>query len=272
MAKILYRTSITPIEPTEVSAGSASKSSPLSYNDLDWNFNTLDSDIQLRALIASPTFTGTVTTPELTAGIIRGQGAGITGLDAANISTGIVSAERGAVAGANYTSFVAYAGMDKTVGSFYGGTTVPTSSIRLNYDGHFFATKFIGDGSSLTGIPQEGSITLPVGPVNIGAYSAVAYSATGKLIAANCVDINHIGKVVGICISAVTANSTTIVRTAHTVENVAWNWQPGSVFVGENGQLTQSPSTFSAFKQVIGRVLSPTIIKIDILPPIKTGN
>jgi hypothetical protein len=40
----------------------------------------------------------------------------------------------------------------KTTGGFYGGTTAPSNTTRANYDGYFYATKFYGDGSGLTGI------------------------------------------------------------------------------------------------------------------------
>ena len=55
-------------------------------------------------------------------------------------------------AGSVNQSFVGYNGITKTLGQFDGGTTDPTNTTRLNYDGHFYATKFYGDGSALTGI------------------------------------------------------------------------------------------------------------------------
>jgi hypothetical protein len=48
---------------------------------------------------------------------------------------------------------------------FYGGTAVPSGTTRLNYGGHFYATKFYGDGSSLTNITADNisAGTLPIG-------------------------------------------------------------------------------------------------------------
>jgi hypothetical protein len=37
-----------------------------------------------------------------------------------------------------------YAGTTRTTGQLYGGTTAPTSTTRLNYDGNFYATQFFG--------------------------------------------------------------------------------------------------------------------------------
>jgi hypothetical protein len=43
-------------------------------------------------------------------------------------------------------------GTTNTAGHFYGGTTAPASTNRLNYNGYLYATRFYGDGSQLTGI------------------------------------------------------------------------------------------------------------------------
>jgi hypothetical protein len=40
----------------------------------------------------------------------------------------------------------------------YGGTTNPTGTTRLNYDGYFYATRFYGDGSQLTNIPAGAAV------------------------------------------------------------------------------------------------------------------
>jgi len=53
---------------------------------------------------------------------------------------------------ANSASVVAYNGTTKTAGQFDGGTTAPSNTTRLNYDGYLYATKIYGDGSSLSGI------------------------------------------------------------------------------------------------------------------------
>lgn len=76
----------------------------------------------------------------------------ITGnLDASTIIAGTLSGDRGVTAGSTSTSFIEYNGQTKTSGQFDGGSTAPTNTTRLNYDGHLYATKFFGDGSGLTG-------------------------------------------------------------------------------------------------------------------------
>ncbi len=43
-------------------------------------------------------------------------------------------------------------GTTKAAGYFDAGTVAPTNTTRLNYDGYFYATRFYGDGSQLTGV------------------------------------------------------------------------------------------------------------------------
>lgn len=43
-------------------------------------------------------------------------------------------------------------GTTRAAGTFYGGTTAPTSTTRLNYDGNFHATNFYGNGANLTNL------------------------------------------------------------------------------------------------------------------------
>lgn len=49
------------------------------------------------------------------------------------------------------------AGTVQADGTFDAGTTAPAHTTRINYDGHFYAKKFLGDGSALTGITPVGS-------------------------------------------------------------------------------------------------------------------
>jgi hypothetical protein len=74
-------------------------------------------------------------------------------------------------------------GTTKTPGSFDVGVISPTSTNRLNYDGYFYANKFYGDGSALTGISGGGgggSIGLSNDPPLI---EGVAASGTAEMAA-----------------------------------------------------------------------------------------
>lgn len=62
--------------------------------------------------------------------------------------TGTIPGDRGVTAGSTNTSFVTYNGTTSTAGQFDGGTTNPSNTNRLNFDGHFYATKFYGSGAA----------------------------------------------------------------------------------------------------------------------------
>ena len=81
-----------------------------------------------------------------------GDGSNLTSLNATQLTTGTVPGNRGVTAGSTSSSFVEYNGTTRTSGQFYGGTTDPNGTTRLNYSGNFYATNFYGDGSNLTNI------------------------------------------------------------------------------------------------------------------------
>ena len=58
MANILFRGTIAPSPPALVAGGSAAKGTPLTNDEGDWNYKALNDDIQTRAPIANPSFTG----------------------------------------------------------------------------------------------------------------------------------------------------------------------------------------------------------------------
>ena len=67
-------------------------------------------------------------------------------------STSSITLPTGQTAGSATAGYLSYAGTTKTAGQLDGGATDPTNTTRLNYDGYLYATKFYGDGSSLSGV------------------------------------------------------------------------------------------------------------------------
>lgn len=59
-AKLLYRSTLTPTQPPQVTNGSAVKGVPLTYEEGDWNFNQLNIT---KADSISPNLQGTPTAP-----------------------------------------------------------------------------------------------------------------------------------------------------------------------------------------------------------------
>jgi hypothetical protein len=62
-------------------------------------------------------------------------------------------------AGSTSSGYLHYTGTTVNTSKLNSSTTDPIGTARLNYEGYFYATKFYGDGSSLTGINAGAIIT-----------------------------------------------------------------------------------------------------------------
>lgn len=60
---------------------------------------------------------------------------------AEEIVSGTLSGSRGVASGSSVTSFVTYNGTTPSAGRFDGGTTVPSGTTRMNYNGYLYATR-----------------------------------------------------------------------------------------------------------------------------------
>ena len=173
-----YNTETNEFEGYSTTWGSVGN--PTIINDLITNTNyyvtlsgvTAGTTASLR--VSSSKLSFNPSTGTLSATTFSGSGADLTGvalttgtytdpawiasLSATKLS-GTVSGDRGVTAGSSSSSFVEYNGVTKTAGQFYGGTSSPDSTTRLNYDGHFYATKLYGDGSAITGINVDAGAT-----------------------------------------------------------------------------------------------------------------
>lgn len=116
--------------------------------------------------------------------------------------------------------------------------------------------------------PAGGTTTVTVGATPLSGHSAVAVDAAGLLIQANCTNPAHRGAVLGLLANAYSPGDQAVVQTAFTLEHSGWTWSPGPVFVGTAGQLTQTLPVGAVFSQVVAHALSPTLVLVDVQPPI----
>lgn len=116
--------------------------------------------------------------------------------------------------------------------------------------------------------PAGGATTVTVGATPLSGHSAVAADAAGLLIKADCTNPAHRGAVLGLLADAYSPGDQAVVQTAFTLEHAGWTWTPGPVFVGAAGQLTQTPPVGAVFSQVVAHALSPTLVLVDVQPPI----
>lgn len=116
--------------------------------------------------------------------------------------------------------------------------------------------------------PAGTTTTVTVGATPLSGHSAVAADAAGLLIKADCTNPAHRGAVLGLLANAYSPGDQAVVQTAFTLEHAGWTWAPGPVFVGTAGQLTQTPPVGAVFSQVVAHALSPTLVLVDVQPPI----
>ncbi|MEN6584713.1 MAG: hypothetical protein ABFE02_01500 [Sulfuricella sp.] len=116
--------------------------------------------------------------------------------------------------------------------------------------------------------PAGGTTTVTVGATPLSGHSAVAVDAAGLLTQADCTNPAHRGAVLGLLANAYSPGDQAVVQTAFTLEHSGWTWSPGPVFVGTAGQLTQTLPVGAVFSQVVAHALSPTLVLVDVQPPI----
>lgn len=108
-----------------------------------------------------------------------------------------------------------------------------------------------------------GTLTLPIGETIHGLR---AVRAAGGLLFHPDIDTPaHADQVVGIAIASATSG-TCNVRTEGPVTEPSWSWSPGFVFVGTDGQLTQSPGA-TGWLLAVGRAINATTIDVDVDTP-----
>jgi len=77
----------------------------------------------------------------------------------------------------------------------------------------------------------------------------------------------HATEVVGIATQSAALNDDVVVRTAGEMTEPSWIWQPGAVYCGTDGQLTQD-TAFAGWLLPVGRAITPTTIVVDVDTPV----
>ena len=105
--------------------------------------------------------------------------------DFPEIPTGFtISVTDGLLDGTGGTNSVQYAPYaSKGAGHLYTGTTNPTSTNRLNYDGYFYATKLYSGGTEVLTAHQDISGKADAASMTAGTYSAVTVNTQGIVTA-----------------------------------------------------------------------------------------
>lgn len=94
----------------------------------------------------------------------------------------------------------------------------------------------------------------------------VVRSLDGFLYHPNIDDDSQALQVLGISEEAASSGAVVPVRTSGRMQNGSWNWDPGYIYCGADGVLTQSiPPT--GWLQRVARVINSTTISVDIDTP-----
>lgn len=115
-----------------------------------------------------------------------------------------------------------------------------------------------------------GGATLVKTAIAISGHTVVAFDANGELIYADCVT-GLPGSTIGVTEHAYAPGDDAVVKNAFVIEHSGWSFSPGPVFVGENGQLTQTLPPNAVFEQVVGTALSSTVLHVLVQPSILKG-
>ena len=115
----------------------------------------------------------------------------------------------------------------------------------------------------------------PSGATTFVRQSAGALSAmrivwedeAGVVFALDSADDGHIDLLCGITLTATSDAGPVTVQRTGAVDDSAWDWTPGRVYLGANGAPTQSPPT-TGFDVLIGTAVSPTRIILNFQDPI----
>ncbi|WP_051298826.1 hypothetical protein [Marinobacterium litorale] len=115
------------------------------------------------------------------------------------------------------------------------------------------------------GPPGDSIVSLQAG-TTISALRAV-YELDGQVYPLDAGDADHIELLVGVTTTAASAGGNVSVQRFGKLSDSGWAWTPGTIWLGANGALTQTPPT-TGFDLDIGSATSATEIIIDSQPPI----
>lgn len=122
----------------------------------------------------------------------------------------------------------------------------------------------------------------PQGEIGPAGGSAFTRQSTGALSALRVVweddngvvrpldahDDEHIDLVCGLTLTAAPTSGDVTVQRSGPVDESAWSWTPGRVYLGADGSLTQTPAEDDGYDVLIGYAVSPTRLYLDIQDPI----
>ena len=96
----------------------------------------------------------------------------------------------------------------------------------------------------------------------------VVYEWSGVVRYLDAGDAEHIDQVAGITLNAVEQGYPINLQLSGPLEDAVWSWQPGPVWLGSAGTLTQTPPD-NGYLLFIGNAVSPTRLIINLDQPVQ---
>jgi len=141
------------------------------------------------------------------------------------------------------------------VGAATVADVVNAAVARHNADA--FAHPGLGGGGASVALAALAGQTL-------GGHRGVWCDAQGRAWYANATN-DSAERVAGVTLHAADVGGTIAVQSAGEITEAGWNWQPGPVFLGTNGMLTQTPAANAALVQIgIASRATALIVRIGI--------
>ena len=111
-------------------------------------------------------------------------------------------------------------------------------------------------------VPVANELSLVAG-TNLSALRAVTTNGSGEAVyASNDTLLN--AQVVGLTVNAANSGNNVTIKTNGVITDASWNWTKGTVYLGTNGQLTQTAPSGGAVIVHVGKALTATKLQVDI--------
>jgi hypothetical protein len=114
--------------------------------------------------------------------------------------------------------------------------------------------------------PAGGSAVQRLAGETLSALMAV-YELDGLVFRLDQADGEHIALLLGITLTAADTGATLNIQRTGVIDDAAWFWATGRVWLGADGALTQVPPT-QGFNLLIGAAVSPTRLILNLQDPI----
>lgn len=141
---------------------------------------------------------------------------------------------------------------------------VQNNDLTLNVNNETITLNIESGG--LVAVSQD--LTMTAGE-SLSALRAVTTDGSGNAVYASNDTLAN-AQVVGITLGAASAGASVGVKTFGTMTDAGWTWTKGAVYLGTNGQLTQTAPTSGAIVVQVGRALTATQLFVDVDTTITT--